>query len=297
MTRLCVRISQLLLALVFGLQVARAADTEMIVGGTPAPEGKYPWEVRLYKSMDDAKGFCGGTLISKQWVLTAAHCAVVDNKLTENLVPVDQIVVGYGSVDRTKTTKVESEKIKVNPQYLEHGSRSSADVALIEVRTAVDNVVPVEIADTEADKKLVTPGATVTVTGWGAIWNPEDKDILELLSILTAQDDLSDKLKFPLKLHEVDIQVMDRDECRSIYQASQLGVADTELCALKPRSASNSCYGDSGGPLVVLAKNPKRYVQVGVVSWGDRCGRVGYPNVFARVSSFSDWIYEVISSN
>lgn len=39
-----------------------AADTEMIVGGTVAPQGKYPWQVRLYTSMDDDKGRCGGTI-------------------------------------------------------------------------------------------------------------------------------------------------------------------------------------------------------------------------------------------
>jgi secreted trypsin-like serine protease len=66
---------------------------------------------------------------------------------------------------------------------------------------------------------------------------------------------------------------------------------------MKPRSASNSCYGDSGGPLVVLAEEPKRFVQIGVVSWGDRCGRAGNPNVFARVASFSDWIEDTMESH
>src|SRR4030067_503243 len=39
---------------------ALAEDTEMIVNGTPAPEGKYPWQVRIYSSMEDERGFCGG---------------------------------------------------------------------------------------------------------------------------------------------------------------------------------------------------------------------------------------------
>jgi secreted trypsin-like serine protease len=95
----------------------------------------------------------------------------------------------------------------------------------------------------------------------------------------------------------VEIHVMDHGECRSAYQASQLDVADTEICAMKPSSVANACYGDSGGPLMVLAKQPKRYVQVGVVSWGDRCGRVGVPNVYARVSAFHDWIEETMASD
>jgi secreted trypsin-like serine protease len=70
----------------------------MIVGGQPAPEGKYPWQVRLYESMDDRIGFCGGSIIAPQWILTAAHC----------LVDTDKIVVGFGNVDRTNTTKIPS---------------------------------------------------------------------------------------------------------------------------------------------------------------------------------------------
>jgi secreted trypsin-like serine protease len=66
---------------------------------------------------------------------------------------------------------------------------------------------------------------------------------------------------------------------------------------MKPRSVSNSCYGDSGGPLMILGRDPKRYIQVGIVSWGDRCGRAGTPNVYTRVASFADWINQSMNSN
>lgn len=143
---------------------------------------------------------------------------------------------------------------------------------------------------------MLTRGAKVTVTGWGAIWDPDDTEIVELLSKVTATpQEISERLNYPRKLHEVEIHVMDHAECRSAYQASQLDVADTEICAMKPSSVANACYGDSGGPLMVLANQPKRYVQVGVVSWG--CGRVGIPNVYARVSAFHDWIETTMSTD
>jgi secreted trypsin-like serine protease len=261
------------------------------------PEGKYPWQVRLYSSMQDDKGLCGGSIIADQWVLTAAHCAVVDASLTENLVPVDSLVVGYGSIDRTKTTKVESERIVVNPLFLQHGLEGGGDLALIKLPSPIADAKPVDLADPALDKKLLTRGARVTVTGWGAIWDPDDKEVMDLLANLTPQSELGEKVNFPLKLHEVDIQVMDPDECRAMYEPSHLKIADSEICAMKPRSASNSCYGDSGGPLIALANDPKHYVQVGVVSWGDRCARLGNPNVFARVSSFADWIKETTGSS
>jgi secreted trypsin-like serine protease len=43
----------------------------MIVAGTEAAEGKFPYQVRLYSSIEDDGGFCGGSLIAPQWVLTA----------------------------------------------------------------------------------------------------------------------------------------------------------------------------------------------------------------------------------
>jgi secreted trypsin-like serine protease len=289
----------LLSGVIFGLGGLAVAeeDTEMIVGGHQVPDGKFPWQVRLYQSIDDVKGFCGGSIVAPQWILTAGHCAVADSDLTENLKPADKIFVGYGSTDRTKTTKIESEEIIVNPGFLTHGLASGDDVALIKLKEPIPDAKPVEYATSDTDTKFVTPGARVTVTGWGAIWDPKDKDIVDLLSKLSPQTDVSEKLNYPKKLYEVDIQVMDRGECRSIYEPLQLKIADSEICAMKPRSASNSCYGDSGGPLMVKATNPSRYVQIGVVSWGDRCGRAGNPNVFSRVSAFADWIKDTINAN
>jgi secreted trypsin-like serine protease len=180
---------------------------------------------------------------------------------------------------------------------LEKALAGGSDVALIKLRTPIPGAKTVEIADSSTEETLVTRGVKVTVTGWGAIWDPEDKEVVELLSKVAPQADVTEKLNYPLKLHEADIHVMARDECRAIYEPQQLGVADSEICALKPRSVTNSCYGDSGGPLVVRAEEPRRYVQIGVVSWGDRCGRAGNPNVFARVASFSDWIKQTMAES
>ena len=162
MTRAHVLVLQLLLlaGFVCGVQGQALAqtDTDMIVGGHPADEGKYPWQVRLYSSMDDNVGFCGGSLIGDQWVLTAGHC-VLDTS---------SVVVGYGSTDRTKTTKIQSEKITVNPGYL---AGKKADLALIKLKKPIPNALAISFADAAQDHSLLPAGAKVTVTGWGAIWD------------------------------------------------------------------------------------------------------------------------------
>ena len=296
------RFVSLLLVLIGALSASVAAakdqpDTEMIVGGKPAKPGKFPYQVRLYAAPDDEKGFCGGSIVDPQWILTAGHCVVQGSETQGPQEPVEAVFVGYGSTDRTKTTKIESEKIIVHPLYLEKALAGGSDVALVKLKDPIPDAKKVEIANTDTEQTLVTRGVKVTVTGWGAIWDPQDKEVVELLSKIDPQVDVTEKLNFPLKLHEADINVMARDECRALYEPQQIGVADSELCALKPRSVTNSCYGDSGGPLVVRAEEPRRYVQIGVVSWGDRCGRAGNPNVFARVASFADWIKETMAEN
>ena len=138
MTGVYVLVSRLLLlaGLVVGVngQALCETDTEMIVGGSAAPDGKYPWQVRLYSTMDDTIGFCGGSIIAAQWILTAGHC----------LMDTDSVIVGYGSNDRTKTTKIASEKVIVNPDYIKG---EKADLALIKLKQPIPNAAAIGFAD------------------------------------------------------------------------------------------------------------------------------------------------------
>ena len=296
MTRAYVLVSRLLLlaGLVGGLsgQALGETDTEMIVGGTAAPDGKYPWQVRLYSSDDDAVGFCGGSIIDEKWILTAAHC----------LLDTDAVVVGYGSNDRTKTTKIESEKIIVHPGYI---AGEKADVALVKLKKPIPDAKAIAYADAAQDQALLPDGANVVVTGWGAIWDfqafQNAVDVMAGRRTVSERKLLSDEeLQAPLKLHEVDIQVIDPTECKAVYKSLQVpafAIGDTEICATGLAGGKDSCFGDSGGPLVVAADNDRGYAQVGIVSWGPQCGNPLYPGVYTRVSSFSKWIKDNMSAN
>jgi secreted trypsin-like serine protease len=296
MTRAYGLVSRLLLlaSLVGGLsaQALGETDTEMIVGGTAAPDGKYPWQVRLYSSDSDVVGFCGGSIIDEKWILTAAHC----------LLDTDAVVVGYGSNDRTKTTKIESEKIIVHPGYI---AGEKADVALVKLKKPIPDAKAIAYADAAQDQALLPDGANVVVTGWGAIWDfqafQNAVDVMAGRRTVSERKLLSDEeLQAPLKLHEVDIQVIDPTECKAVYKSLQVpafAIGDTEICATGLVGGKDSCFGDSGGPLVVAADNARGYAQVGIVSWGPQCGNPLYPGVYTRVSSFSKWIKDNMSAN
>src|SRR5690606_9579314 len=78
--------------------LAAASDDDFIddfiVNGIPATQGSWPWQVRILADTDDPKGFCGGSLIRPDWVLTAAHC----------LQGREKVAVGYGSVKLSELT-------------------------------------------------------------------------------------------------------------------------------------------------------------------------------------------------
>jgi secreted trypsin-like serine protease len=296
MTRVTVLASQLLLlvAVAFGLnsQALGETDTEMIVGGKEAKDGDYPWQVRIYSSGDDQVGFCGGSIIGDRWILTAAHC----------LLNTEEVAVGYGSVDRTKTTKIPSEKIIVHPGYI---AGEKADVALIKLAKPIPNAAAIGYTDAAQEKALMPAGAKVTVTGWGAIWDfPAFQNAVQVMagrSALSERKLLTDEeLQAPRKLHQVEVDVIDQTECKSVYESLQVpafSIGDTEICATAPEGGKDSCFGDSGGPLVVKADNTRGYAQVGIVSWGPQCGNPLYPGVYTRVSSFSDWIKQNVDAN
>ncbi|HZP09182.1 serine protease [Methyloceanibacter sp.] len=296
MTRVYAVVAELLLLSALSCVVSQAAlatdDTEMIVGGRPVDEGKYPWQVRIYSTMDDKVGFCGGSIIAPQWVLTAAHC----------LLDTQKVVVGYGSNDRTETTKIESEKIIVHPDYLKG---DKADLGLIKLKQPIPDAPTIAVADADVDKSIDVPGAKVTVTGWGAIW--DFQAFQNAVDVMAGRRSLSERklleqqeLNAPRKLHEVDIEVIDSGECKSVYKALDVPaftVGDTEICATGPSGGKDSCFGDSGGPLVAPASAVARgYVQLGIVSWGPQCGNPLYPGVYTRVSSFTDWIDSTMKS-
>lgn len=266
-----------------------------VVGGDLANPGSWPWQVRILESTDLDSGFCGGSLVAETWVLTAAHC-VVDSETGE---VTQDVYVGYGSIYQRELSLVPSKKVIAYPDYFEMGV---GDVALIQLERPVE-AQWIGIADPSAEQELTRPGSSLTVTGWGSLWDfagfedavyiRDGKRLANPGKLMEAGQILS-----PNELRQVDIQVIAREDCASAYdQFGGFNVTDLEICAAAPEGAKDSCYGDSGGPLVAPAPNSRGYVQVGVVSWGVQCGNPLLPGVYSRVSQFYDWIRDRMREN
>ncbi|MFC0118398.1 serine protease [Pseudoalteromonas xiamenensis] len=245
------------------LHLANESFTPKIVGGEVTLDGERPWMVSL---QFQERHFCGASLISDQWVLTAAHC-VEDIKKSE----LSQMRVQF---DFTNLASGKGKVAKIEDIYIHEDYKMGkpTDVALIKLTQPVSNGVFVSLA-TPSTANLVKPGILATVSGWGAIASGGDGSE-QLL-----------KVSIPLVSNEV---------CNSSV-AYNGRISSTELCAGLEKGEKDSCQGDSGGPLVIAGPN-NRPLQVGVVSWGDGCALPNKYGVYARVSSFSAWIDDVKSN-
>ncbi|KAG5669287.1 hypothetical protein PVAND_017177 [Polypedilum vanderplanki] len=233
-----------------------------IVNGQPAQPHQFPYQVALLISTLTGTSLCGGSVISTNAVLTAAHC-------TAPFAQSYLIIAGaYNRVQIEPNQQRRTEPASNFIQHPEYGSiRLINDIAVIRVTQAFtfnEFVQPVQIASNPNELHV---GARVDVSGFGRF-----------------SDSLPNTSEVVLYTTKT---VITNAQCLSFFPAN---VIATTICAVGDPEINNSvCNGDSGGPLTIQ-RNEGSY-QVGVVSFGSAQGcEAGFPDGYARVSHFNEWI-------
>ncbi|NXS90251.1 FA9 factor, partial [Erpornis zantholeuca] len=232
-----------------------------VTGGTLCHRGHCPWQVLLRNSRD--VGFCGGSLISRRWVLTAAHCL--------DLVSPQHVTLGdFDKYQREfKEQKIAVERSWTHPHY--NSNNYNGDIALLYLsRAAVLNeyVIPICLPSPNLAVLLSEEGRVGMVSGWG------------------ATHDRGSTLRFLMK---VRLPIVGLERCQ---QAMDRLLTDGMFCAGHSTATADACKGDSGGPFTVSHHNT--WFLLGIVSWGEGCAKEGKYGVYTRVSNYIPWIKEVV---
>ncbi|XP_057207477.1 chymotrypsin-like protease CTRL-1 [Triplophysa rosa] len=230
----------------------------MVSGGGDALS-VWPWQV----SIQTSKGvnFCGGTLITENWILTAAHCPVKAGY--------HYVVLGEhdrGSNDEAVQIKKISEVIR-HPRF--NKKNFNNDVALLKLSSPAQITSRVSPVNLVSSSTNIPSGTLCVTTGWGRT--------------ATGQG--------PRILQETTLPIVSTAECKQYWGLTR-SITDSMICA--GGSGSSSCQGDSGGPLVCDSKGV--WYQVGIVSWGTKECKVNAPGVYSRVSFLRQWIDDTVPS-
>ncbi|XP_062036912.1 serine protease 41-like [Lepus europaeus] len=238
----------------------------LIVGGVESVRGRWPWMASLRRNNRHA---CGGTLLNRRWVMSAAHCFAkygdVDSwrvqlgELSSRLFP--ESIRAYLGRYRVK-------KIIIHPL----NTGANYDVALVELASRVTYSAYVRPVCVLSSTAMFQHRPDCWATGWGYI------------------ADNGTRIPPPYNLREVQLAIINHTWCNHLYSlpAERKLIHDSMICAGREGGGADACGGDSGGPLVCDIDGI--WYQVGIVSWGQGCGLRTRPGVYTNVSQYFKWI-------
>nr|XP_019931520.2 serine protease snake-like [Aedes albopictus] len=244
---------------------------DLIVGGEQARVGEFPHQALLgYPSETNRIEFkCGGSLISKRYVLTAAHCSKgSDIPTVVRLAELDL------SVDDKDQVDFDVEKVIKHPEY--------------SPRQAYHDIALVKLDQDVFFTKMLRPAC---------LWTRQELNMTQALATGFGRTEFAGTTSD--QLMKVQLDVFGANECNFLSSSSMQrkfprGIISGQICAGSLRDNRDTCQGDSGGPLeVVTDQKGCTFHIIGITSTGAGCGFAA-PSIYTRVSSYIDWIESIV---
>ncbi|KAH8234770.1 hypothetical protein KR032_002942 [Drosophila birchii] len=237
-----------------------------ITNGKNAAENQFPYQVGLSFTSSTGSWWCGGSIISNTYVLTAAHCTSGSPicKVNLNFLRASSVKMYYGSTARTSPKLSHTVSSSSFQQHANYDSKTlNNDISLIKTPSVTFSAAINKIAlPAIASSYSTYAGQTAIASGWGLT--------SDSASAVTS------------KLQYADMKVIANSVCQQSYGSAV--VTSGVICVASVNEVS-TCSGDSGGPLALDSK------LIGVTSFVSSKGcEKNYPAGFTRVTSYLDWI-------
>lgn len=261
--------------------------TTRIIGGEPVVNHSWGWAVSL--RVDEELHFCGGTILSSQFILTAAHCVddpeIVDFHL--------KAAVGTDTLTDRDGQRIAVAKIFLHPQWT--SSTNENDIALLKLEKPIDfnDKSIARICFPAIDtfgREFPDIKSSLVAIGWG--YTTPSGNTSNILEQVTLEAIDSHDLRCNQSIHNVTIQF-----CAGVDGGGKGKRKDYcnrfKYCFSLSLSLSDTCEGDSGGPLMYYSQNYRQWLIAGITSYGDGCGKSDHAGIYTRISMYIDWIESI----
>jgi len=250
-----------------GIPAIKPDTSTDIIGGKDAIPYSWPWQIHLRKGRTP---WCGASLITNQWLITAGHCATSSATSYKALLS----VFNKHKNDEPGELLLDISEVHQHPKY--DSRKLVNDIAVMKLKNPVnftDHISPICLPAVQGED-LPAAGTNIFITGWGNTKAPSSNDSPTL------------KQEF--------VPLMSTEKCKAVNPSNPKFDETSHFCVGYENGGKGACHGDSGGPAMIQREDGS-WKQIGVTSFAQNgiCASKSGTG-YTKLSSFIDFIKQYV---